>query len=344
MSNHLPRPRTATSIVSAVLTGANLSSFSENLRQYAQSLNDVFPKKAESVNKFIADVDAAAGNKAKLEEALSRASENADQAKQMVKESELGGFMRGALGKEYDTTTGPYAAFTKVFLDAKDGVGRLTDLQERLINLPEARRQVVQDGMETAYMRMLAEKVNGAKMVSGGSVDLKGASVDGILSEGNQILEIGRLVFKDKPDLMDGLSSLLEVSRMIGKGKGAIPVASMSPTAFNKEALQATNRLIMLFIGPLSRTGARLRAGAGAVFDKYDQTKRAEVMLDNIFANPDKFLELSRKFDADPTDPAVKENLLTGLTTGFIKGVNAEQSFLTDQNNVDQQMMDLLPQ
>ena len=66
-------------------------------------------------------------------------------------------------------------------------------------------------------------------------------------------------------------------------------------------------------------------------------------MLDNIFANPDKFLELSRKFDADPTDPAVKENLLTGLTTGFIKGVNAEQSFLTDQNNVDQQMMDLLP-
>ena len=298
------------------LTGANLSSFSENLRQYAQSLNDVFPKKAESVNKFIADVDAAAGNKAKLEEALSRASENADQAKQMVKESELGGFMRGALGKEYDTTTGPYAAFTKVFLDAKDGVGRLTDLQERLINLPEARRQVVQDGMETAYMRMLAEKVNGAKMVSGGSVDLKGASVDGILSEGNQILEIGRLVFKDKPDLMDGLSSLLEVSRMIGKGKGAIPVASMSPTAFKKEALQATNRLIMLFIGPLSRTGA--------VFDKFDQTKRAEVMLDNIFANPDKFLEPSRKFDADPTDPAVKENLLSGLTTGFIKGVNAE--------------------
>jgi hypothetical protein len=42
-------------------------------------------------------------------------------------------------------------------------------------------------------------------------------------------------------------------------------------------------------------------------------------------------------------DLAVKENLITGLTTGFLKGVNAEVSFLEDQNNVSQQMKDLVP-
>ena len=64
-------------------------------------------------------------------------------------------------------------------------------------------------------------------------------------------------------------------------------------------------------------------------------------MLDNIFADPDKFLELSRKYDQAPMDLATKQNLITGLTTGFIKG---ETAFVNrEEADVDQQMMELLP-
>ena len=41
--------------------------------------------------------------------------------------------------------------------------------------------------------------------------------------------------------------------------------------------------------------------------------------LDNIFSDPDKYLELSRKYDQESMNAAVKENLITGLTSGFLK-------------------------
>ena len=156
------------------------------------------------------------------------------------------------------------------------------------------------------------------------------------------MLSIGREIFSDRPEMMESISTLLEAARMIQKEKGATPVASMSATEFNKQASTATNRLIMTIIGPLSRTGARVRAIAGGVFDAVDPTKRAEIMLDNILADPNKFIELSRKYDRMPMDQALKENITTGLTTGFIKGYNADLTYATDQNNLDQQMNDLI--
>ena len=115
----------------------------------------------------------------------------------------------------------------------------------------------------------------------------------------------------------------MEVTQIVAKGKGATPVAAMSPTAFNTEAIQATNRLTMTFTGPFSRPVARLQLACG-VFDVLDPTKRADMMLDNIFSDPDKYLELSRKYDQKPMNAAVKENLITGLTSGFLKTRNEE--------------------
>lgn len=151
----------------------------------------------------------------------------------------------------------------------------------------------------------------------------------------DQILEIGSESLSDRPESMNGVTDLLEVTHMVAKGKGATPIAAMSPTAINTEATQATKRLITTFIGSPSRRGARLRASSGEVFDVLDPTKRAEMLLDNIFSDPDKYLELSRKYDQEPMNAAVKENLITGLTSGFLKTRNEE-------GNVDQQMMDFL--
>ena len=63
-------------------------------------------------------------------------------------------------------------------------------------------------------------------------------------------------------------------------------------------------------------------------------------MLDNIFADPDKYLELSKRNDLYPMNPAVRESLVTGLTTGFLKGVAAHQA---SDSDADQQMLQLLP-
>jgi hypothetical protein len=318
-----------------------ITKMSDRLRQYSGALNTAFPERAEQINGFIRAVESAAGNKQKLEEILSKATEEADNVRAAVKQSELGNFLRDTYGKEFQTTTNPEKAFVSIFRDG-EAVGTIQDILNRVDELPEARRQIVKDGMEVAYFRYLNDAIKGAKMESAGSQSLKGGNVDNILKESSQMLNVGREIFSDRPEMMESITTLLEAARMIQKEKGATPVASMSPTEFNRQATTATNRLIMTFIGPLSRGGAQIRAIAGGVFDYVDPTKRAEIMLDNILADPNKFIELSRKYDTMPMDQALKENIITGLTTGFIKGYNAERTYATDQNNVDQQMNDLI--
>ena len=97
----------------------------------------------------------------------------------------------------------------------------------------------------------------------------------------------------------------------------------------------------MTFIGPLTRTGARIRSLAGAAFDKLDSARKATTIMDNIFADPDYFLELTRKYNRTPLDPVLQENMVTALTSGGVKTFNAETDAAL-QPTSDQQMEQLL--
>ena len=333
----------ASSVRQDGMTPETLKSMSSRLAQYAESLNTAFPERAAQINRLIASIEEAGGNKTMVESALKQAEEVATQTRKDVKSSELGKFLSNIYGRELDTTLNPEAAFLKIFREA-EGIGTIQDILARLDDMPAARSRIIRDGMETSFLRHLGNRINGAKMQSGGALSLKGANADSILTELNNTLDIGRAVFSKSPEMMETIETLLDAARIIEKQKQASPVASMSPTAFNQEAVQATNRLIMTFIGPLTRLGARVGALSGAVFDKLDSTQRAAKIMDNMLANPDYFLELARKYNRYPMDPLVEENLITALTAGATKGINAEVEYMYDQNNVDQQMMELVPQ
>jgi hypothetical protein len=313
---------------------------SDRLRQYAVSLNEAFPDRAAQINRLIASVENAAGNKAQVELALKEAEEIATQTRKDVKKSELGKFLSSIYGREFDTTFNPEAAFGRIFKEA-EGLGTIQDILVRLDDLPKARADVVRDGLETAYLRYLRGSIKSTKMQSGGAAAQKGAVVDKALEESDNILAIGREVFSTKPEIMEALETLLESSRLIEKQKQAQAVQGMSPTIFNREAVTATNRLIMTFIGPLTRTGAKIRSFAGAAFDKLDSAKKATRIMDNIFADPDYFLELTRKYNRTPLDPVLQENMITALTSGVVKTINSETDSVF-QTNSDQQMEELL--
>ena len=61
---------------------------------------------------------------------------------------------------------------------------------------------------------------------------------------------------------------------------------------------------------PVTRAGVCFRIFAEGEFDGLDPSKRAEIMLDNIFADSDKFIELSWKYAGDPMDLATKQNFI----------------------------------
>jgi len=325
------------------MTPETLKSMSSRLTQYAESLNTAFPDRAAQINMLVASIEEAGGNKKAVEAALKQADEVATQTRKDVKNSELGKFLSNIYGRELDTTLNPEAAFVKIFREA-EGVGTIQDILARLDDMPPARSRVIRDGLETAFLRHLSNRINGAKMQSGGAMSLKGANVDSILTELNNTLDIGRAVFSKTPQMMETIETLLDAARIIEKQKQASPVVAMSATAFNQEAVQATNRLIMTFIGPLTRLGARISALSGTVFDKLDASQRAARIMDNMLADPDYFLELARKYNRYPMDPLVEENLITAITAGVTKGANAEASYMYDQNNVNQQMDNLLAQ
>ena len=320
-----------------------LKGMSENLRQYAVSLNAAFPDRAKQLNQLVAAIENAAGNKRLVEQALEEADTLATQTRVDVQKSELGKFLSNVFGREMSTTLNPEQAFIKIFRES-EGIGTIQDITARLADMPPARAAVVRDGLETAYLRFLSERITGAKITSAGTKTLKGANVDRALEEADSLINIGREIYSGQPERMETIEILLDAARMIDKSKQATPVPGQSATAFNKEALQATNRLIMTFIGPLSRLGAKVRTLAGATFDALDPTKRAQTIMDNILADPDRFLELAKKYDRYPMDPVIYERLVTAITSGGIKAVNAENEYMFDQNNVDQQMMELVPQ
>jgi hypothetical protein len=320
-----------------------LKGMSDNLKQYAVSLNAAFPDRAKQLNQLVAAIENAAGNKRLVEQALEEADKIATQTRTDVKKSELGKFLSNVYGREMSTTLNPEDAFVKIFRES-EGIGGIQNITARLADMPPARAKVVRDGLETAYLRFLSERITGAKVTSGGTKTLKGSNVDRALEGSDSLLTIGKEIYSGQPERMETIEILLDAARMIDKSKQATPVPGQSPTAFNQEALQATNRLIMTLIGPLSRIGAKVRSIAGATFDALDTTKRAQIILDNILANPDRFVELSKKYDTYPMDAVIYERLFTSLVSGGIKTVNAEKSYMFDQNNVDQQMMDLVPQ
>lgn len=323
------------------LSANTLKGMSDRLRQYATSLNEAFPERAGQINGLVARIENAAGQERALQQVLKEAEDLASQTRTEVRASEMGKFLSNLPGRALDTNLNPEQSFTKLFNEA-EGIGSISEILTEARNLPEAQAAVIQDGMETAYLRYLSQRITGARMQSGGASSLKGASADTILQEANSVLNIGREVFGDNPEVMETIETLLESARMIERQKQSQPVAGMSPTVFNKEATQATNRMIMTLVGPLTRTGARIRSLAGAAFDYMDSGKKASTVLDNILADPDYFLEMSRKYNRHPMDPLLLENLITSLTATGTKTVNAEAEFLTDTNNTNQQMEELL--
>jgi len=64
--------------------------------------------------------------------------------------------------------------------------------------------------------------------------------------------------------------------------------------------------------------------------------------LDNILSDPEEYVRLARKYDSNPMDPQLQEQIITALVAGGTKGVNAEVEYMYDQNNQDQQMMDMM--
>jgi len=290
-------------------------------RQYAEALRGSFPEKAQSVDRFVSRLRAAQGNRQALENVLKTAGDNADAAKRSIQDMELSRFLReksDILG--IGPTQNAERAFRDILADRRS-MDRVAALKDELSALPEGRRMAVQDGLETAYGRLLRSKAIGRTQELGGAPRVKVAGIEDSLEsvDPQQLIRVGREVFSDKPEVMETIEPLMEMAGMVQRSKEARPISVFSPTAFSQDAQKATNRLIYLTTGPLTRAGTRIRAVLGAAVEGMAPDQRAAQVIDGIMADPDKFVELARRYDVDPANTRAKEELLRAMFSGAIK-------------------------
>jgi hypothetical protein len=189
------------------------------------------------------------------------------------------------------------------------------------INDP-ARQKIVKDGIETAYLRLFRDQTLSTRTEVGGSRAVLPTRIERSADEMNAMYQMGDVIYADRPEIMQAVRETSELASGITKSRNAVPVSSMSATAFNQQAATATSRLIYLTVGPLSKAGTRIRSIIGTAIEGADGATKAQGIRDKILANHNEFLRLSEKYNLQPNDEALQALLLRFMFEGGVRTAN----------------------
>ena len=326
-------------------TDAQLGGYIGQLRQYSEALNEVFPERASELNTFIRSIEDARGNRDLLQQRMEDAQANVQETLQRVQNGELRFFFRQEFGdidnpllRNMATTSNPQQSFRSLMLSNEtDRIAAMEAIMQRVsqINDPE-RQKVVSDGIETAYLRLFRDQTLSTRTELGGNRAVLPTRIERSADEMNALYQMGDEIYADTPEIMQAVRETSELASTLAKSRNAVPVSSMSATAFNQQAATATSRLIYLTVGPLSKAGTRIRSVLGTAIEGADGYAKAANIRDQILADPNEFLRLSRMYNRQPNDEALQSMLLRFM---FQAGVRATDPATNTQEDTEMNMM-----
>lgn len=312
-------------------TDAQLGGYIGQLRQYSEALNEVFPERAAELNSFIRGIEDARGNRDLLQKRMEDAQTNVQETLERVQNGELRFFFRQEFGdidnpllRSMATTSNPQQSFRSLILSNEtDRLAAMEAITQRVaqINDPE-RQKVVRDGIETAYLRLFRDQTLSTRTEIGGNRAVLPTRIERSADEMNALYQMGDVIYADKPELMQAVRETSELASTLAKSRNAVPVSSMSATAFNQQAATATSRLIYLTVGPLSKAGTRIRSVIGTAIEGADGYTKAANIRDQILADPNEFLRLSRLYNRQPNDEAAQSMLLRFMFQAGVRGTD----------------------
>jgi len=315
----------AVDVRASTMAGADFSSFSNQLRQYASVLNKRFPDKAEKVNQFVLLVEQAGTSRAQIEPLLMQAKEAAEIEMQGIAENFVykmltrkSNFLNLSKVVDLSVTTNPVQGFKQIF-DHKEALNHTNEMLGIINALPVGEQKIARDGLRLMYNRWISNRVFNQGVESGGGRAVSSVKIDSGLKGDSVDFAIGKLLWKDTPEIMDTITGLVDFANQASKAKRTVPVSGQSSTDYKTAARTATNRLIYTLIGPLSRTGTRVRTGVNAVLDRMSINERANLIMQKVLANPNEFLRLEKKYNKTPNDPLLAETFERFFLSGAIK-------------------------
>ena len=315
----------ATDIQTAGMEGVDFGKFTNSMQKYADELVILarqYPElndKIQSINTFADRLRAATGNKKRLNQIIENTKTLADQTMREIESSVLNEFVDKSLtpsvknailqGADIATTSNPEAIFQGIFRN-KESVSLVSQLMSEMANSPQA--GILNRGLKLAYNRYLDKELLAITEELGGVRPARVAKIERALDGTDPLFRIGEQIYGANSPIIDSLKTTLSAASESAQKARGTPMKSQSATGYNLATQTATNRLIYMTFGPLSRSGTRTRSIASAILDKADPDKTAAKFLAEMLANPDEYLRLAEKYNRNPRDPLL-ENLMIGF-------------------------------
>ena len=229
----------------------------------------------------------------------------------------------------------------------KDG----PDIVKQLMEKMDASGDILaKEGVQSEFLRFLQDRYFAGTSIA---MDAEGNSIKdaskGALKravEGNSSgdVELIKQVFPDNPDVQTAIYQLMELGNLSLNIRGSRPNPFGSNTAMDTTIRQGINALVNFTVGPLNRTGTRLKS-AGALLTQGIEESRlaaAREIMGTLSTNPETAIDALKYFAKDPTGLRIPDkiriyvdNIISGTTR--IATDRMGKAFALEQRTTDQQ-------
>jgi hypothetical protein len=268
--------------------------FEQSLANYSTILRENFPEELERLNSFIETVRKA---KSTIGDQRIVADTLAEKADTMLKTVRLGA-LKGFLEETGEPIYRGADAFDQLFQEGAKNTRQVTELVSMARQNPDP---LVLEGMKEAYQERLLPMVLGETREAAGSRAIKLGTTGKMLDTNlSRMMEYGDILYQDNPQAMEGIRSIMRVTQGVAQGKRGRAIAGSSDTAYALQAQKTMDRLVLALIGPLTRTGARIRSATGTVLSTISPDQAAVRIMDNVLSDPEEFVRIADRMMKEP--------------------------------------------
>lgn len=240
--------------------------------------------------------------------------------------------------------------------------GDLVELLNRVDAIADpAERELTQKGIEAAFSKFTRERFLIASKEIPNQRGVSEAQIVKELGSVTNLLDRAELIYKNNPENVEGLRTLLQLNGIQAGTRKASTGAGNSITSDKAQATAAVNKLVTLTFGALSRIGARVRSGASGIVNEALDGANSARIAEELLSNPQRFVEIARKVIPKEGDSLTQEQLDLFYAWAVRSQIYNEDSETSQEdfmmavaeaiasgqdtlNTLENQMMDLLPQ
>lgn len=270
------------------LQNIDVSVISQNVRSYSDRLRGNMPILAAELDGFVAKLRDAQNNSASNDVFMAELLEQQTAMRNDAFTRIVGRFTNSA----GDAATVNPEGSLRGLINSPSGADDITTLLEQSDNNP-----IIVGGLKKQYLEELRQLMFTAQETTTGDRMFNPSRIRKVLENNPNIAASGRAILKNDPDLELVLNRILNLGGDQGAALNSKTMQGGSGTPELQAYQGAVNRLIFMTVGPLNKTGTKIRALSNLAADKMDITNSYANAMDMIVADAPLALEALRRLE-----------------------------------------------